>query len=94
MPARKSGGRATPGSKRREEDDPRYLLDPAHAPRFVPGRGLQTTTLSCDTGERRRMVLSATLPGHRVPLHSHPAGQIGLVYSGHAKSGSGRRNER
>lgn len=30
------------------------------------------------------MVLSATLPGHSVPLHSHPHEQIGMVYNGKA----------
>ncbi len=30
------------------------------------------------------MVLSATLPGHMVPLHSHPHEQIGMVHSGKA----------
>jgi hypothetical protein len=31
------------------------------------------------------MVLSATLPGHMVPLHSHPHEQIGMAYAGKAK---------
>jgi quercetin dioxygenase-like cupin family protein len=31
------------------------------------------------------MVLSATLPGHSVPSHSHPHEQIGMVYRGKAK---------
>ena len=31
------------------------------------------------------MVLSATLPGWRVPLHSHPNEQIGMVYSGEGR---------
>jgi quercetin dioxygenase-like cupin family protein len=30
------------------------------------------------------MVLSATLPNHSVPEHSHPHEQIGMVYSGKA----------
>ncbi len=30
------------------------------------------------------MVLNATLPGHKVPLHSHPHEQVGMVYSGKA----------
>lgn len=31
------------------------------------------------------MVLSATLPGHRVPVHSHPQEQVGMVYAGRAR---------
>jgi quercetin dioxygenase-like cupin family protein len=31
------------------------------------------------------MVLNATLPGHTVPLHSHPHEQVGMVYAGEGK---------
>jgi quercetin dioxygenase-like cupin family protein len=31
------------------------------------------------------MALNATLPGHSVPLHSHPHEQIGVVLSGRAR---------
>ncbi len=31
------------------------------------------------------MALNATLPGHTVPLHSHPHEQIGMVYAGKAR---------
>jgi quercetin dioxygenase-like cupin family protein len=30
------------------------------------------------------MVLNATLPGHTVPMHTHPHEQIGMVYAGKA----------
>jgi len=30
------------------------------------------------------MVLNITLPGHSVPLHSHPHEQVGMVYGGKA----------
>ena len=47
-------------------------------------KGLETTILTGLHGEEMMMVLSATLPGHSVPLHSHPQEQIGIVYSGKA----------
>jgi len=47
-------------------------------------KGLETTILTGLHGEKMMMVLSATLPGHSVPLHSHPQEQIGIVYSGKA----------
>jgi quercetin dioxygenase-like cupin family protein len=31
------------------------------------------------------MVLSATLPGHTVPIHSHPHEQTGMVHAGRAR---------
>jgi quercetin dioxygenase-like cupin family protein len=46
--------------------------------------GLETTILTGLYGEKMMMVLSATLPGHSVPLHSHPHEQIGMVYAGRA----------
>lgn len=47
--------------------------------------GLETTVLTGRQGERMMMVLSATAPGHTVPLHSHPHEQVGMVYSGKAR---------
>jgi quercetin dioxygenase-like cupin family protein len=47
-------------------------------------KGLETTILTGLHGEKMMMVLSATLPGHSVPLHSHPQEQIGIVYGGKA----------
>ena len=32
----------------------------------------------------KMMMLSATMPGHSVPQHSHPHEQIGMVYTGKA----------
>ncbi len=46
--------------------------------------GLETTILTGLHGEEMMMVLNSTLPGHRVPLHSHPQEQIGMVYRGRA----------
>ncbi len=63
----------------------RYFLDPAEAPKLLQMEGLETTILTGLRGERMMMVLNATLPGHTVPLHSHPHEQIGMVYSGRAK---------
>lgn len=85
MPARKRLGPGTRGSKPGEQGSPRHFPDPVHAPGIVPRRGLQTTILGVDSGERITMVLSATPPGHRVPLHSHPNEQTGRVYSGRTK---------
>jgi len=47
-------------------------------------KGLETTILTGLHGEKMMMVLSATLPSHSVPSHSHPQEQIGIVYSGKA----------
>ena len=46
--------------------------------------GLETTILTGLHGEKMMMVLNSTLPGHSVPVHSHPHEQIGMVYSGKA----------
>lgn len=46
--------------------------------------GLETTILTGLHGEKMMMVLNATLPGHTVPMHSHPHEQIGMVYAGKA----------
>jgi quercetin dioxygenase-like cupin family protein len=47
-------------------------------------KGLETTILTGLHGEKMMMVLSATLPGHSVPTHSHVHEQVGMVYSGKA----------
>ncbi|MCS7364702.1 MAG: cupin domain-containing protein [archaeon GB-1867-035] len=46
--------------------------------------GLETIVLTGLHGERMMMVLNITLPGHSVPLHSHPHEQVGMVYGGKA----------
>ena len=62
-----------------------YLIDLAEAPRIVQMEGLETSILTGLHGEKMMMVLNVTLPGHTVPLHSHPHEQIGMVYRGKAK---------
>lgn len=62
----------------------RYFLNPATAPLLRQMAGLETRVLTGLTGERMMMVLSATLPGHTVPIHTHPHEQIGMVYAGQA----------
>jgi len=47
-------------------------------------KGLETTILTGLHGEKMMMVLSATLPEHSVPIHTHPHEQVGMVYSGKA----------
>jgi quercetin dioxygenase-like cupin family protein len=61
-----------------------YFIDPREAPLIKQFEGLETTILTGLHGERMMMVLTATLPGHSVPVHSHPHEQIGTVYSGKA----------
>jgi quercetin dioxygenase-like cupin family protein len=61
-----------------------YFIDLAKAAKIVQMEGLETTILTGLHGERMMMVLNTTLPGHTVPLHSHPHEQIGMVYSGKA----------
>ena len=63
----------------------RYFIEPASAPKILQMKGLETTILSGLDREKMMMVLSATLPGHSVPMHSHPHEQIGVVYSGKAE---------
>jgi len=58
--------------------------DKANAPKIRQMDGLETTILTGLHGEKMMMVLNTTLPGHTVPLHSHPHEQIGMVYSGKA----------
>ena len=66
------------------EDKPTYFIEVEKAPRFSQMEGLETTVLTGLHGERMMMVLNATLPGHTVPIHSHPHEQIGIVYRGEA----------
>ena len=61
-----------------------YFIDLEKAPKIRPMDGLETTILTGLHGEQMMMVLSATLPNHSVPVHSHPHEQIGMVYSGKA----------
>lgn len=62
-----------------------YFIDLAEAPKIVQREGLETTILTGLHNEEMMMVLNVTLPGHTVPLHSHPQEQIGMVYDGKAK---------
>ena len=67
------------------QDDPvSYFVKVSSAPKITQFPGLETTVLTGQHGEKMMMVLSATLPGHMVPLHSHPHEQIGMVHSGKA----------
>lgn len=61
-----------------------HFINAAKMPKFRQMPGLKTTILTGLHGERMMMVLNATLPGHTVPLHSHPHEQIGAVYAGRA----------
>jgi quercetin dioxygenase-like cupin family protein len=62
-----------------------FFVNPATAPRLTQMPGLETTILTGLHGERMMMALNATMPGHTVPLHTHPHEQIGLVYAGQAR---------
>ncbi len=62
----------------------RYFPDPETAPLLRQMAGLETRVLTGLSGEQMMMVLSATLPGHTVPIHTHPHEQIGMVYAGQA----------
>ena len=63
----------------------RYFPDPKDCPLIQPLAGLETRILTgLAASDRMMMVLSTTLPGHTVPLHTHPHEQIGIVYSGRA----------
>ena len=66
------------------EKKPPYFVKPADSNKFVQMPGLETTILSGLHGEKMMMALNATLPGHTVPVHSHPHEQIGMVYAGKA----------
>ena len=62
----------------------RYFIDPKKAPKIKQFEGLETTILTGFEDDKMMMVLSATLPGHTVPMHTHPHEQIGIVYAGKA----------
>lgn len=62
-----------------------YFINLTDAPKLTQMKGLETTILTGLHGEKMMMVLNETLPGHTVPLHSHPHEQIGMVYAGKAK---------
>lgn len=61
-----------------------YFINSTIAPKLDQMPGLETTILTGLHGEKMMMVLNATLPGHTVPMHSHPHEQIGMVYAGKA----------
>lgn len=60
------------------------FIDPKTSPKIVQMEGLETTVLTGLHGEKMMMALNATLPGHTVPMHTHPHEQIGMVHSGKA----------
>ena len=62
-----------------------YFIIPNKAKKFTQMKGLKTKILTGLNNEKMMMVLNYTLPGHKVPEHSHPHEQIGMVYSGRAK---------
>lgn len=61
-----------------------YFINWRKAPKIRQMEGLETTILTGLHGEKMMMVLNATMPGHKVPQHSHPHEQIGIVYKGKA----------
>ena len=61
-----------------------HFVNPADGAKLAQMPGLETTILTGLHGEKMMMVLNATLPGHTVPMHSHPHEQIGMVYAGKA----------
>jgi quercetin dioxygenase-like cupin family protein len=65
-------------------EKPDYFIDPESCPRFSQMEGLETTVLTGLRGERMMMAFNATLPGHTVPIHTHPHEQVGVVYAGEA----------
>lgn len=62
-----------------------HFINPEKAPKIVQLKGLETTILTGLHGEKMMMCLNVTLPGHTVPLHSHPHEQVGMVFRGEAK---------
>lgn len=60
------------------------FIDPKISPKIIQMEGLETTVLTGLHGEKMMMALNATLPGHTVPMHTHPHEQIGMVHSGKA----------
>jgi quercetin dioxygenase-like cupin family protein len=69
----------------KKDNKPTYFIDLKSCPTIKQMEGLETVILTGLCGEKMMMVLDITLPGHSVPLHSHPHEQIGMVYSGKAK---------
>lgn len=61
-----------------------FFISMQRAPKIKQMEGLETTILTGLQGQKMMMVLNATLPSHKVPLHSHPHEQVGMVYSGKA----------
>lgn len=61
-----------------------YLINPTTIPKIDQMTGLETTVFTGHHNEKMMMVLNATLPGHTVPMHSHPHEQIGMEYAGKA----------
>lgn len=61
-----------------------YFISPVDAPKLTQMPGLETIVLTGLHGEEMMMVLSVTLPGHTVPMHSHPHEQVGMVHAGKA----------
>ncbi len=61
-----------------------YFIKLVDAPKLIQMAGIETTILTGLRSEKMMMVLNSTLPGHTVPMHSHPHEQIGMVYSGKA----------
>jgi quercetin dioxygenase-like cupin family protein/ribosomal protein S18 acetylase RimI-like enzyme len=62
-----------------------YFISVDQAPKILQMEGLETTILTGLHGEQMMMALNATLPGHTVPVHSHPHEQVGMVHSGKAR---------
>ena len=63
---------------------PPHFVELADCKKFVQMPGLETTILTGLHGQKMMMALNVTLPGHTVPIHSHPHEQIGMVYAGKA----------
>jgi quercetin dioxygenase-like cupin family protein len=61
-----------------------YFIELSKAPKLTQMPGLETTILTGIHGEKMMMALNTTLPGHTVPIHTHPHEQIGMVYAGKA----------
>jgi quercetin dioxygenase-like cupin family protein len=58
------------------------FIDHEDSPIFQQMSGLDTRILTGLHGEKMMMVLNDTLPGHSVPMHTHPHEQVGVVFSG------------
>lgn len=61
------------------------FIDLKDSPKIAQMPGLETTILTGLHQEKMMMVLNSTLPGHTVPVHSHPHEQVGMVYAGKAR---------